>query len=150
MESKVKANKKLVHKADITWVEERNAFTCSVGEQTIEIAAALGAKKHDDVSTPEELFVSSIEGFIKDAFIDCAKSNDFKFLSYKSEAKAIMGEKGDGLAFSEIKIRIYITVALGSQIEKAHQLIKLAKDSCCIKDIIGQIVTIYPEIKAKC
>ena len=49
--------------------------------------------------------------------------------------------------FIEIKIRTQIIVATNSQIEKAKELINLAKKNCFISNFITAKITITPEIK---
>ncbi|MDP2922684.1 MAG: OsmC family protein [Candidatus Omnitrophota bacterium] len=149
MEDIKKRNKKSIYKTTVTWSEERKAFLCSLGKQTIEIAASLESKKHEGMWTPEKLFVASVEGFIKDTFVDYAKRSNFEFLSYESEAEGAVEKVEDKFMFSEIKIRPKIIVALCSQIEKAKELIGLAEKNCFISNSIACKVTVYPEIKVK-
>ncbi|MDD5503800.1 MAG: hypothetical protein PHV77_00600 [Candidatus Omnitrophica bacterium] len=63
-----KGTKDSIHKSVVTWDEKEKVFLCSIGHKTIKIAASLGAKTHDDMVTPEELFVDSVEGFINTLF----------------------------------------------------------------------------------
>jgi organic hydroperoxide reductase OsmC/OhrA len=147
MEGKTNDNKRFTHKTVVTWDEEKKAFLCSLGKQTIEIAASPESKKHEGMWTPEELFVASIEGFIKDAFIDSAKRNNLEILSYESEKQGIVEKAGDKLMFTEIKIRPQIVVASSGQIEKAKELIELAGKNCFIPNFITCKVSVYPEIK---
>ena len=95
-------NKRSGHKAVITWNEARKAFLCSAGNKTIEIVASKESKRHDDIVTPEELFVDSIAGFIKDAFLESAKRSSIKIKSYDSEGQGIVGKDGEKLFFTEI------------------------------------------------
>jgi len=140
-------NRESIHKTVITWNEEKKAFLCSVGNRTIEIVASPASKRHDDMFTPEELFVDSVEGFIKDAFMDFAKRNNLEVLSYESEGQGIVKKVEDKLIFTEIKIRPQITVATNSQIEKAKELIKIAVKDCFISNFITAKINIKPEIK---
>ena len=149
MEEITKGNKRSTHKTVITWSEEKKAFLCSSGEQTIEIAASQESKKHEDMWTPEELFVASVQGFIKDAFVDYAKRSNFEFLSYESEAEGVMEKVEDKLMFTEITIKPYIVVASSSQVEEANELIGLAKDNCFIFSSIAAMIMVYPEISVK-
>jgi len=107
----MKGNKRFTHKTVITWNEERKVFLCSIGNKTIEIAASQEPKRHEGMLTPGELFVDSIEGFIKDAFIDSAARNSIEVLSYESEGHGIVEKVGDMFMFTEIKIRPQIVVA---------------------------------------
>jgi len=147
MEDIPKDSKRFTHKTVITWDEEKQAFLCSVGNKTIEIVASQESKRHEGMLTPEELFVDSIAGFIKDAFIDSAKRNNLEILSYESEGHGIVEKVEDKFMFTEIKIRPQIVVATNGQVGKAKELIELAGENCAIVSLITCKIRVYPEIK---
>ncbi|MDD4995770.1 MAG: OsmC family protein [Patescibacteria group bacterium] len=147
MEGITKGNKRFTHKIVVTWNEEKKVFLCSFDKQTVEIVASPESKKHEGMWTPEELFVASIEGFIKDAFVDFAKKDGFEFLSYESEADWVVEKVEDKLMFTEIKIWPQIAVASSGQIGKANELIELTVKNCFISNFITCKVSVYPEIK---
>lgn len=141
-----KGNKDSIHKSVVAWDEKEKVFLCSIGHKTIKIAASLDTKTHDDMVTPEELFVDSIEGFIKDAFLDSAKRDSIKIVSYDSEGQGIIGKDGDKLIFTEIKIRPRIVVSKDSQIKKAQEIIKQTVNTCGVSSFIKSKISVYPEI----
>ena len=147
MEDIKKDKKRFIHMAVVTWSEEKKAFLCSFGKQTIEIAASQESKGHEGVFTPEGLFVDSIEGFIKDAFIDSAKRNNLEILSYESEGHGIVEKVEDKLMFTEIKIRPQIVISTNGHAGEAKELIELAGKNCSISNFIRCKVSVYPEIK---
>lgn len=142
-----KGNKNSIHKTVVTWDEKNKSFLCSVGNKTIKVAASLESKTHDDMLTPEELFVDSIEGFIKDTFMDAAKRNKIEVLSYDSEGRGIVDKVENKLMFTEINVRPQIVVMTKSQAEKAKELIELAGENLAIASLITCKIRIYPEIK---
>jgi uncharacterized OsmC-like protein len=147
MEDMLKDSKRFTHKTIITWDEEKQAFLCSIGNKAIKIAASPGPKRHEGILTPEELFVDSIEDFIKDTFIDSAKRNNLEILSYESEGHGIVENDEDKLIFTEIKICPQIVVALSIQAQKAKELIEFAGKNCPILNFLRCKVNIYPEIR---
>ena len=147
MEDVRNENKRVAHKVVVTWDDEKKAFLCSLGEKTIEIAASPESKKHEGIWTPEELFIASVEGFLKDAFVKYAKRNNFDFLSYESKAEGTIGKIGDRLMFSEIKLKPKIAVSSNGQIGKAKELINLAEKNCFMSNFITAKITVTPEIK---
>ena len=147
MEGIMKNNKRFTHKTVVTWNEEKKKLQCSLGRRTIEIAISPESKKHEGMWTPEELFVASVEGFIKDAFVDSAKKSGFEFMSYKSKTNGVVEKVEDRPMFTEIKIWPQIVVALSGQIEKAKKLVELAGKNCFISNFITCKISIYPEIK---
>lgn len=150
MENIEKINKNVVHKAVVSWDEEKKAFLCSFNKQTIEVATAPSQlQKHEGRWTPEELFLASLKGFLKAAFVEHAKRNNFEFLSYESEADGVIEKVGDKLMFTEIEIRPYIVVYSNSQIEKAKEFIRAAKEDCFIFSSLAAMVMVYPEIRSQ-
>ncbi len=147
MDGLKKDNKKVTYNTFITWDAKNNLFLSSFGKQTIEITAFPGSKKNKNMWTPEELFVASVEGSFKDAFIDYAKRNSFEFLNYESEAEGVLADIGEGLRFIEIKICPLILVSSSSQIKKAQELIKLAEKNSFISNFIKCKTSVYPIIK---
>ncbi len=144
----MKDNKRFTHKTVMTWDKKKNAFLCSLANKTIEIAESLEFKKHDDMWTPKELFVVSVEGFVKDAFIDLAEKNALEFLSYASTAQGVIEKVEDKLRFTEIKIWPRIVVVSSGQIEKTKELIKLAGENCAIASLDTCKISVYPEIES--
>lgn len=149
MENIEEDNKGLTHKTVITWNEEKKRFLCSLGNRTIEIVASSEFKTHDDMVTPEELFVDSIEGFIKNTFMNYAKRDNLDILNYESEGRGIVEKVGDKFMFTEIIIRAHVIVAANSQIEKAKELIEIASKNCFISNFITAKITVTPEIKVE-
>jgi len=149
MENKRNGDKEVSHKIIVTWDDEKKAFLCSFGKKMIEIAASQESKKHEGMWTPEELFIASIKGFLKDAFVDYTKRNNFEFLSYESKAEGVMETVEGKVAFSEIKLRPTITVSSNGQIEKAKELIRLAEKDCFISNFITAKITVCPEIRVR-
>ncbi|MBU1928785.1 MAG: OsmC family protein [Candidatus Omnitrophica bacterium] len=144
-----KSRKSFTHKTVITWNEKKKTFLCSLGKKTIEIAESLESKKHDDMWTPKELFVTSVEGFVKGAFIDLAKKNGLEFLSYESTAQGVIEKVENKFRFAEIKVWPRIAIVSSGQIEKAKELIELAGKNFFTSNFIRCKLSIYPEIKVE-
>ena len=147
MENMPDKNKRATHQTVITWDKEKNTFMCSFGKQVIEIAASPESKTHEGMRTPEELFVDSIEGFIKETFMDSAKQNNLDILNYESEGQGIIDKVEGRLIFTEIKIWPRILISSGSQLKKTQELIEYAGTNCFISDYLRCEIKIYPEIK---
>ncbi|MFH1771266.1 MAG: OsmC family protein [Candidatus Omnitrophota bacterium] len=144
-----KKDKKFTYKTTVIWNEEKKGFLCSLGKQTIEIAAPPEFKGHEGIWTPEDLFVASVNACIETTFLHYAQRDNFEFLSYESEAEGILERIENQFIFSEIKVWPEIVVASNSHIEKAKELIELAEKNCLISNSIVSKITIYPDIKVK-
>ncbi len=142
-----KKNRKFIYKTTVTWKEEKKGFLCSFGKETIKIATPPEFKGHEGMWTPEDLFVASVNVCIKTTFLHYAQKNNFKFLSYESEAEGVLEKVEDQFAFSEIKIMPKIAVESNMQIQKAKELVALAENNCFISNSIKSAIEVMPEIR---
>ena len=139
-------SKKFVYKTKVSWVKEKKGILSSSGKPDIEIAVPPEFKGHENIWTPEELFVASINACIKTTFLYYAQKNKLDFLSYESEAEGILERIENRFMFTEIKIMPKIRIIKDSQIEKVKEIITLSKKSCLISNSIKSKVEVLPEI----
>ncbi|MDD5020233.1 MAG: hypothetical protein PHH75_06920 [Candidatus Omnitrophica bacterium] len=139
---------RFAYRTVVTWNKENKTFLCSSGNKTIAMAVASESGRHGGILTPEELFIDSIEGFIKETFMDHARRNNLEVMNYESEGRGIVKKAKGKLLFVEVVIRPQITVAVNSQIKKAEELIALAGKNCSMLHLIVSRINIIPEIKA--
>ena len=142
-----KKDKKFTYSTTVSWDKEKKGFLCSIGKQTVLIGTPPEFKGHEGVWTPEDLFVASVNACIKTTFLHYAQRNNFEFLSYDSEAEGVLEKVENKFIISKIKVKPKIIVSSDSQVEKAKELIELAKKNCFISNSIASEVTIYPEIR---
>ena len=140
-------SRKFIYRTTVSWTEEKKGFLCSSGKPTIEVATGPEFKGHEGIWTPEELFIASINICVKTTFLHYAQRNNFKFLSYESEAEGVLEMVRNQFMFSEIKVRPKVVVTLTSQIEKAKELIELSEKNCLISNSIKSKVEVTPEIR---
>ena len=139
--------RKFIYRTSVSWTEEKKGILCSAGKPTIEVATPPEFKGHEGMWTPEELFVASVNICIKTTFLYYAQKEDFKFLSYESEAEGVLERVENKFMFSEIKVKPRITVLLKDQIEKAKELIELSEKNCLISNSIKSKIEVITEIK---
>ena len=139
--------RKFIYRTSVSWTEEKKGILCSAGKPVIEVATPPEFKGHEGMWTPEELFVASVNICIKTTFLYYAQKEDFKFLSYESEAEGVLERVENKFMFSEIKVKPRITVLLKDQIEKAKELIELSEKNCLISNSIKSKIEVMPEIK---
>lgn len=133
----------------LTFNADKKTFTCLFGGRNIEIAAPSGGQPHKGAWTPGSLLVASVEGSVKESFMDLARRNSLVFFSYKSTAEGLSERHGEKFTFSEIRIMPEITVSSAVQAAKAVKLLKLAARSCLISKLITSKVSVCPEVKVR-
>jgi len=139
--------RKFIYRTSVSWTEEKKGILRSAGKPVIEVATPPEFKGHEGMWTPEELFVASVNICIETTFLYYAQKEDFKFVSYESEAEGVLERVENKFMFSEIKIKPKIIVALKDQIKKAKELIEFSEKNCLISNSIKSKIEITPEIK---
>jgi len=147
MENFADGNTESARKMVVRWDEAKGAFLCPFGTQDIEIAFYPQSEK-EDAWTPEEMFVVSIAGFIREAFIDAAGRIGVECLSYETASEWTAEKTKDRYEFSEIRIRPHIVVAAHDQIEKAEETIELVARECFISNFVMCKISIDADIEA--
>ena len=139
-------NKKFFYKTKISWIGEKKGILYSSGKPDIEVAVPPEFGGHENIWTPEELFVASVNVCIKTTFLYYARRNNLEFLGYESEAEGLLERVDNEFMFTEIKVMPKVRVIADSQIEKAKEIIALAEKNCLISNSIKSKVKILPEI----
>lgn len=139
-------SKKFIYRTKVSWVREKRGILSSAGKPDIEIAVPPEFRGHENIWTPEDLFVASVNACIKTTFLYYAQKNNLEFLSYESEAEGILERVENRFMFTEIKIMPKIKIATDSQAEKAKKIITLSEKSCLISNSVKSNVELLPEI----
>ena len=100
----------------------------------------------NDLWTPEELFVSSVEVCALMSFISQAESSGVAFTSYKSQANGKLEFVGDDFMFSEITIDITIGVPESQDPEMVRKVLAESKKRCLISASIKTEVKINANV----
>jgi len=139
-------SKKFIYRTKVSWVREKKGILSSAGKPDIEVAVPPEFRGHEDIWTPEDLFVASVNACIKTTFLYYAQKNNLEFLSYESEAEGILERVENGFMFTEIKVMPRIRIAADSQLEKAKEIMSLSEKNCLISNSIKSKVEVLPEI----
>ncbi|MBU1061539.1 MAG: OsmC family protein [Candidatus Omnitrophica bacterium] len=139
-------SKKFIYRTKVYWVREKRGILSSAGKPDIEIAVPPEFRGHENIWTPEDLFVASVNACIKTTFLYYAQKNNLEFLSYESEVEGILERVENRFMFTEIKIMPKIKIAADSQAEKAKEVMTLSERNCLISNSIKSKVRVLPEI----
>jgi peroxiredoxin-like protein len=138
--------KVFIYKNSVEWEKERKGIVSSDNKPSFMVATPPEFKGHPGIWSPEDLFVASVNSCIMTTFLHYAERNKLEFLSYKSEAEAILEIIDNKFMFSEIKVRPLIVIKNSSDINKAKELIELSEKNCLISNSIRSKVSVIPEI----
>lgn len=126
-------------KGDIIWSQEGEGVR-------IECAPPVEFGGTGNIWTPEHLFLASIESCTLSTFLAYAKHAKIKILSYKSQTEGEMVLEGKAYRFTQVTIKVDMTVELGKG-EAARTLLNKAHQRCPIARSINLPVHLKIEIK---
>ena len=142
-----------VYETNLVWTEKRKgemSFDKPEEEKpTIEIATPLEFKGHKGIISPEELFVSSVNGCIMTTFLSFAEKMRITFLSYESYGKGILDVLEKPNRFTKVIIQPKIILDSEENVEKIKRCVQLAEKYCLITSSVNTEVEVLPEIKIK-
>ena len=95
---------------------------------------------------PEQLFVASLSSCQALTYLFLAARADVGLLAYTDEAEGKLGIVDGKMRMAAVTLRPKITLAPGSDEQKAYALVQKAHDGCFIANSVATKVTLEPTI----
>jgi len=148
-DSKVKVRGKIfIYKTNIKLTGKGEGIIESEDKSSIELSTPVEFGGKEEVWTPEDLLVASVNACIMTTFSYYAGKRGFKFVSYESSAEGTVELVEMQYLFSKIMIKPKITVESKEDIEVAENLLKISKKSCFVSNSVKSKVTLEPEVES--
>lgn len=144
MESKSKA---YLYQTSVKWTEQRKGMISCAGKPDVEVATPPEFKGHENIWSPEDLFVASANVCLMTTFLAVAERAGLVFSSYESTAEGRLEVVEGKFQFTAITIRPCITLRPGGDAAKAKELIEKAEHNCLISNSMKAKVTLEPTIR---
>ncbi|MEW6686533.1 MAG: OsmC family protein [Candidatus Edwardsbacteria bacterium] len=138
---------KFIYKNTLKWQGEKKGLLSSPDKPDIEVATPPEFRGHPGIWTPEDLFVASINSCIMTTFLYYAQKESLEILNYESQAEGILERIENQFIFTEIKLKLSVSVKKDSDVLKAKNLLELSEKKCLISKSIKSKIKIIPEIK---
>jgi organic hydroperoxide reductase OsmC/OhrA len=129
------------HHAEIVWDCDRRdlrAHTIRLADQTLAGSSMPGFGGNAEKADPEELFVASLSACHMLWFLDYARRERLRVLSYEDRAEGVM----DGTRFVEVVLRPRVRFASDVAQDVLSQLHERAHESCFIANSVTCAVRI--------
>jgi len=129
-----KSSKVFHFPTSVEWTREHQGLAQAPDKPDVPVACppVFCKGSPNDMWTPEELFVSSLEVCVLMSFISQAKRRGVAFTSYRSEADGKLEFVGKDFMFSEITIDITIEVPEDQDPEAARNALAESKERCLV------------------
>ncbi len=144
MESKSKV---YLYQASVKWTGQRKGMMSCAGKPDVPVATPPEFKGHENIWSPEDLFVASVNVCLMTTFLAVAERAGLAFSSYESTAEGRLEFVEGTLQFTAITIRPSITMKPGGDAAKAKELIEKAEHNCLISNSVKARITLEPAIR---
>jgi len=140
--------KKFTYRTNIKLIGKREGIIKSKNKPSIELSTPVEFGGKQEVWTPEDLLVASVNACLMTTFSYYAGKQEFKFVSYESSAEGIIELVEMQYLFSRITIKPKIIVKSKGDIRVAENLLKISKENCFISNSVKAKVTMEPEVES--
>ena len=142
----VKPKVYLYHTA-VKWTEQRKAIISSAGKRDIQVATPPEFKGHENIWSPEDLFVASANICLMTTFLAVAERAGLVFTSYESAAEGKLELVEGKFQFTAITLKPTITLPANADATKAKELIEKAEANCLISNSMKAKVSLEATIR---
>ena len=144
MDSKSKV---YLYQTSVKWTEQRKGMISCAGKPDVQVATPPEFKGHENIWSPEDLFVASANVCLMTTFLAGADRAGLAFSSYESTAEGRLELVEGKFQFTAITIRPSIILKPGGDAAKAKELIEKAEHNCLISNSMKATVTLEPTIR---
>ncbi|MGE0643272.1 MAG: OsmC family protein [Nitrospira sp.] len=139
-------SKVYMYQTEVKWTEQRKGIMSCAGKPDVQVATPPEFKGHEDIWSPEDLFVASANVCLMTTFLAVAERASLAFSAYESTAEGRLELVDGKFQFTAITIRPSITLKTGDDAAKARELIEKAERNCLISNSMKATVTLDPLI----
>lgn len=143
MESKSKV---YLYQTSVRWTEQRKGTISCAGKPDVQVATPPEFKGHENIWSPEDLFVASANVCLMTTFLAVADRAGLAFSSYESTAEGRLEIVEGKFQFTAITIRPSIILKPGGDPARAKELIEKAEHNCLISNSMKAKVTLEATI----
>ncbi len=140
-------SKVYMYQTEVKWTEQRKGIMSCAGKPEVQVATPPEFKGHEDIWSPEDLFVASANVCLMTTFLAVAERAGLAFSAYESTAEGRLELVDGKFQFTAITIRPAITLKSGDDAAKAKELIEKAERNCLISNSMKATVALEPVIR---
>ena len=143
----MKREKMYLFKHTIYKESGKSAKTIFSGPGELEIGPAPEFNGKPETLNPEEMFVAAINSCIMTTFFYFVRKSNVEILSYYSHAEGQVEKQADGFRFTNVEVRVKVTLQQRDLVEKVRELGDLAEKYCLVSRSIACPVHYELEVK---
>ncbi len=139
--------KSYVYHTAVKWTEQRKGAISCAGKPDIQVATPPEFRGHENIWSPEDLFVASANICLMTTFLAVAERAGLAFTSYESAAEGLLELVDGKFQFTAITLKPTITLAASSDATKAKELIEKAEANCLIANSMKAKISLEATIR---
>ena len=143
----MKREKRYFFKNTVYRENGKSAKTIFSGPGKLEIGPAPEFDGKPETLNPEEMFVAAINSCIMTTFFYFVRKSNVEILSYYSHAEGQVEKQADGFRFTNVEVRVKVTLQQRDLVEKVRELGDLAEKYCLVSRSIACPVHYELEVK---
>jgi len=143
----MKRQKSYLFKNTVYKEGDESAKTIFSSPWELEVGPAPEFNGKPETLNPEEMFVAAINSCIMTTFFYFVRKSNIKILSYHSDAQGRIEKQTDGFRFTNVEVRVEVTLAQQQLAEKVRQLGDLAEKYCLVSRSVNCPVHYKLEVK---
>lgn len=135
------------YQTEVEWTGEKRGELRSPGLPGIQVASPPEFKGHENIWTPEHLFVSAVNSCFMTTFLAIAEMSKLEFTSFTAEALGKLEKlEGQGFMMTQIIIRPRLYIGRAEDRDRAERILEKAERSCLISNSVKTVVKLETEI----
>lgn len=140
-------SKVYMYQTAVKWRDQRKGVMSCAGKPDVQVATPPEFKGHENVWSPEDLFVASANVCLMTTFLAVAERAGLAFSAYESTAEGRLELVEGKFQFTAITIRPSITLKSANDAAKAKELIEKAEHNCLISNSMKAVITLEAVIR---
>ena len=137
------------YKTKLKWTGERKGTLSSDGKPDVFGACPPEFGGHENIWTPEDMFVASVELCTMSTFLWLAAKQKLEVKSYKSEAIGKASMADGKMKYVSLEVKPEVIVFKEEDIAKAENVFEEIEKWCLITNSISTEVDIQPLVKSE-
>ena len=132
----------------LTWKEKKKGEICFNDplKGSIEVAVPPEFRGHQNIATPEDLFLSAVNTCFMSYFLNVVENLRIKLVSYASHATDTLAQSGIDFIISCVNLDVEVVVKTEKDAKKARRALELSKKGCHIANSIVADVTVDAKV----
>lgn len=137
------------YRTSIRWNEQRKASLSSPDLPSLEVATPPEFPGgHAGIWSPETLYVASAEACLMTTFLAIAENSKLEVGAYQSAAEGKLAKTDGGVLFTDITIRVKLTIPDASKSDRARRILERAEHHCLIANSMKTQIHLEAEVES--